>query len=418
MMRLAVFSAVLAAVLAAAGGHTGDEANFGKTPDPTDVAAGSLGGAKRVSKPGYHLNRLVAKGRAVAPHPLIVTSATQSYLGPFFNLAASMLRARGPSALNNVVLITLDTQLSQSLGRAGLADSLAEYNGLAQELGLTQSSNYSTSDADTLMPIWSFRMYLLNYLVSQGISVLLNDVDAVWAGDAVAKIIHRDEGYDVVASRGAYPRLLGRNLRRRMVGKWGATLCMGFVYFNSTAASIAFLRWALEKNAAVVDDQAWINMALYEGGLAWDKLAHGGSLRYSYSKGSDKPDVGRLPLNHSAIPATVAHQNDVLKVSLQPLAHIDRRCTREEKHAVVIHCNTNKKSHLKEFKARRWNLWFIRNDWEDSLNHVLGGMTAATVPEPHSRGWMPLMRAVLNRSIVDSWAPPTKQSVYTAQTQE
>ena len=364
-------------------------------------------------KPG--LAALVAKGRAVAPRPLILTSANHAYLGPFLNLAASVLRASGPRGLEPLVLITLDADITGMLATAGLGANTVGYAALARELGLcgnvsacTHGTNYTAS----LTPLWSFRVYLLRHLVANGVSVLLNDVDAVWVTDAVSRVVRRSTGHDVVASRGAYPGHLGRRRRPKKTGKWGATLCMGFVYFNSTMASASFLDWALRRNPRVVDDQAWLNTALDDAGLTWDTIAQDrGKLRYYYGKDTN---VGRLKLNHTPIPVAAAgRENDQLRVSLVPLSHVDRHCSRKEKHAAVLHCHTTlKDGATKEWKLRRRNMWFLHETWEQSLGSILAaGAPLRRAPAAgqgaHSgmAAWVRVLRAVVNRSMAAGWPP-------------
>ena len=64
------------------------------------------------------------------------------------------------------------------------------------------------------------------YLLHNDVSVLMNDIDAMWVQDPYKSIFANHPDISIFAQRGAFPGIYKR--------KWGAAACMGFIYFRAT----------------------------------------------------------------------------------------------------------------------------------------------------------------------------------------
>ena len=149
----------------------------------------------------------------------------------------------------------------------------------------------SVGHSDHMRDLWALRVLELRQLLRAGYGALFFDVDAVWQADlrharylgthsagtsnengnnrrtgstgSSSGIVH---AYDVVASRGSFPNDVGNF--------WGATLCMGLVYFAPTPGGKA----VVSRLAARIlpgqpfDDQMALNRALlHDAALTWLK---------------------------------------------------------------------------------------------------------------------------------------------------
>lgn len=66
---------------------------------------------------------------------------------------------------------------------------------------------------------------LINYL-QNGTSIILCDLDALFRADPFPALSQLQTKSQFIASRGLWPRNLS--------DRWGATLCMGFIYFKAS----------------------------------------------------------------------------------------------------------------------------------------------------------------------------------------
>jgi len=166
----------------------------------------------------------------------------------------------------------------------------------------------ANGDGAAMTELWQRRVVEINRLLSAGFGALCFDVDAVWKSDArsllgitrpslsaaprvtsTAAAADTDTDgsdsvgswsykYDVVASRGSFPNPI--------VKKWGATLCMGFIYFAPTKGArrlVSHMFASIDKAKKIkaeaalrgkqdpgFDDQISINQALAFGAhLTW-----------------------------------------------------------------------------------------------------------------------------------------------------
>ena len=124
--------------------------------------------------------------------------------------------------------------------------------------------------------LWAVRVLEAEKLLAAGHGAIFFDADAIWQTDVVTLLTAMSTEAtetntatpppDVVASRGRFPH----NIEK----VWGATVCMGLIYFAPTPGAAALLRAMrhyIDPDPAVpFDDQIAINRALMdEAGVRW-----------------------------------------------------------------------------------------------------------------------------------------------------
>lgn len=116
----------------------------------------------------------------------------------------------------------------------------------------------STLSIETIRSLWVIRLSLLSELLKSGFDVIYSDVDAVWLRNPLTNgegLLSPHMG-DIVASRGQFPT--------EVSDYWGATLCLGLIYFRSTEAVVSIVDRATTKAKIYKDDQIALNLALLE----------------------------------------------------------------------------------------------------------------------------------------------------------
>ena len=116
----------------------------------------------------------------------------------------SVRRTRGIPGLRELVVIALDAKLAATLPRHVQAMPLLA---LAREIDL---------DVDPWTPtyflpfLWAARIRLVATLLERGVSVLMNDLDAIWMQDPNEEIFAKlPPNTDIMAQRGIMPISLG-----------------------------------------------------------------------------------------------------------------------------------------------------------------------------------------------------------------
>ncbi|CAM9763628.1 unnamed protein product [Scytosiphon promiscuus] len=286
-----------------------------------------------------------------------------------------------------------------------------------EQMGITcvpMSSLHLPSHRD----IWKLRVHVLSCLVRVGrVDVIMSDADALWVNDPAAELFNsRNSGRDgdhnsrsggngrmlsasdafgqsgdgawrqeqsaggsnwldirdsdVVASRGSYPRILGK--------EWGATMCMGFVLFRAgnVASMATFLSFMEDLVMKTGDDQVSVNTAASKLGVVWDE---DGDMRYEEST---RYGVGHIPANSITAAAAAGYganssggtgvafedgHEEVrpLTVTLLPHNTYTRICDQSpiSDRTVVAHCyDPAKVASVKTFWMESMNLWSVEND--------------------------------------------------------
>jgi hypothetical protein len=379
---------------------------------------------------GGGLQRLVQQGLHVAPYPLILVLATGQYLDTLLNFAAGVLWHGRQQALRAFAPVALDKRAEMMFSRAGLAHPADGYGALAAELGIcgANCTDHSVvSDGDTILDstkrdlspvamrrIWNFRINLVKHLVDRGVSVVVNDVDATWRTDPIKFVI---ENYfnkaDIIASRGRFPMGLGSRVRHHKstnvvahLGRWGATVCMGFAVFQATPAVREFLIDGIQISPTVLDDQMWINKELCAQGLRWSRMTKDNGTKIVYEE-REQTDYGSLQWSHGrrhpsthwrccgsinvneegrescsfetisiTSPNISSDPTYKLKVALLPHSIVDRECHFPRIDSPIIeHCHSQKRGMAKKIDSKERGLWWLK----DELLHTATEKTEETL---------------------------------------
>eukprot|EP01061_Rhynchopus_euleeides_P027077 TRINITY_DN440_c4_g1_i1.p1 TRINITY_DN440_c4_g1~~TRINITY_DN440_c4_g1_i1.p1 ORF type:complete len:407 (+),score=94.47 TRINITY_DN440_c4_g1_i1:308-1528(+) len=228
--------------------------------------------------------------------------------------------------------------------------------------GLVTDKTHTTHKRQRLSPLFQMRMRLIQHFLASSPprNVLMSDIDAVWLSDPIPAL--KEVKADVVAQRGSHPKVLAT--------RWGATLCMGFLFLKAANRHLAsFARLAVSDVDFAGDDQEGFNVALLTADLTWEE-------RLEYDK-STSVDYGFTTAG--------------FRVALLPHSEYRRRCDASDslKGVVVAHCydkgiaKSNSTARIQRAKDR--GLWVLRNEWRDlpvvpPLDSFLSTITTRHVP--------------------------------------
>lgn len=222
---------------------------------------------------------------------------------------ANFLVAMQRIQIRNLAMVCLDDRITDFVKSIGL-------------------SCFSAAGTNSLGSIWRLRVHMLHSLVQNNVSVLMSDTDAIWKKSPFDLLLSAD----IAASRGSFPDFAAQ--------KFGATACMGFVFFRGSPKVAEFVKNGMLKHLAD-DDQVALNAALIGYDLHFDE----GRLEY---ENSTNISLGRA-----------------FDLSVNFLDHLrfQRQC-RNVDDAIVAHCFTQKTgpSKVKAFKEHK--LWYLREDWD------------------------------------------------------
>ena len=159
--------------------------------------------------------------------------------------------------LNTVIVLALDAEVHSTLTAHGATSVLVDQS--IEARGMRQRDF-----------VWLTRMELAQFLLRDGgVDVLMSDIDAHWLRDPLPLVRQRVAGgAHIVSSRASkWPA--------EQANKWGAVLCMGFVYVRSAPESVAFIEHVVAEMRASErpDDQVTMNQVLDAEGLAFDTLS-------------------------------------------------------------------------------------------------------------------------------------------------
>jgi hypothetical protein len=190
-----------------------------------------------------------------------------------------------------------------------------------------------------------------------GSDVIFSDGDAIWLKDPTPYISKLNlMSPQLIASRAWYPQ--------RLFKKWGASICMGFIYFNAGPFTIDFTNTMIEDlhlqmkvNDTKPDDQVAANYILEQWNISWPRKMVVGA--------NSIPDVGIVNRNSSDY-----------KIVLLPHSQFMRKChsmTSREiliaiDNATVVHCRLPTGSgSKKESKMKALSLWRLVDNWKYKL---------------------------------------------------
>lgn len=113
--------------------------------------------------------------------------------------------------------------------------------------------------------VWRYRMTIIVRYLQQDVSLLLSDLDALWRNDPYPDFVrYLDQGHSIIASRGLWPQDLS--------DRWGAALCMGFIFIRSSPVTTKLMQDVLElMQETTPDDQKAINTILFRRNITWSQ---------------------------------------------------------------------------------------------------------------------------------------------------
>jgi hypothetical protein len=247
---------------------------------------------------------------------VIVTAADYAYRGILVNWMAGVHKLR----IDNYVVLCLDDELAlfmQQIGRPCIHRP-------AQGAG----------------HIWLTRFQTAAVLLNSGMNVLMSDTDAMWLKDPTDLL----QG-DIAASRG--------NMPEDVASRFGATACMGFIYFRSVAPVRLLVDEVLDKGVSVAgkdfDDQIEFNEALVKHDLKFSKMLD--------LKHSDEIDYGSASVG----------ENMTLRIAMLDSRRF-RRFTQTNDDVYIAHLGTAHVAATKESQLKASGLWYLREKWDGQTN--------------------------------------------------
>lgn len=182
------------------------------------------------------------------------------------------------------------------------------------------------------------RIPYVRELVRAGRDVLISDLDALWLRDPLQTLQGIDAG--IVASRGSSPPSVS--------AVWGATVCMGFVFFRGSDPRVAAALDAL--TVPMREDQTDFNRNLLRERVRWDE----GRLAY-------------IPSAHTSYGTVMRPNRTYTGLRVAMLAHstFRRICPKGQKlnassGVIIAHChNKGKQQWLKLKKLKSVGLWYL-----------------------------------------------------------
>jgi len=214
---------------------------------------------------------------------------------------------------------------------------------LLSKLGLNCSFVHPISTANPSQ-VWPARNLEVKKILQAGFDVFESDADALWLKNPFPLIAKHPESV-FIASRGSHPPEISK--------KYGASICMGFVYIKTCDFTKHMWEHLLPKIEANPSngDQKPVN-TYFE---AHHPLQYARKLTYVDSK---SPDTGTFQFNNHALKLTLLAHHDVVRI-----------CDSEDmvRNAVVTHCLSAKNGEDKHVVASKFHLWQLGSNWEKTL---------------------------------------------------
>lgn len=210
--------------------------------------------------------------------------------------------------------------------------------------------SYTLPKRVSINHVWSVRMRLAREIMHAGYDVLISDSDALWTKNPYP-LIAAYPNADIVASQGSYPDDAVKQL--------GTAVCMGFVYFKATSASILLLE-AIAMNTKLYNDQRAFNQFLIQAVTRWEQAGQ-------------RLDISKVEqLKHTvALHASGTVRRRPFNITLLPEQLVRRNCTElsreESKQAYVLHCGFDKMLRHRAKLMQKYGLWRLRLDWRSQL---------------------------------------------------
>jgi hypothetical protein len=193
--------------------------------------------------------------------------------------------------------------------------------------------------------LWLIRGIVVKKLLIIGYDVILTDSDAIWLQNPFP-FLNQFPSSDIIASRASFPEEVYERL--------GATLCMGFVYFQTNPAVITLWTSIVDemvKNKQP-DDQRTLNIFMMRQGLHFTR-------KLNYRK-NYVDDTGSFRYEKYSYNLTFLSQNRFRRVC--ELNH-----GRLIYSSVVVHCSSSaKEMSLKQLGIANLGLWRLIDRWSSA----------------------------------------------------
>lgn len=316
---------------------------------------------------------LLVKMAADAMEDGVVTLvyASYSYKEPLFNWLVALRKAKRGMVTSGVLLICLDDGLVDLIRAAGW-DCFKE--AVTKNIEATESGSLNK---DTVKTLWVARVNHVQRILQAGINTILSDTDAIWLRDP-RKALTEDTG-DVIASRANFP----------YDSPWGATLCMGFIFFRASPQVSEMSKSALEQTILAQDDQIGFNRALFD--LPFEDRS-GKKLAFGRKITPNGNNVAKAAFYLS--PST---KDRPLRLTLLAHSSVARYCadvSEDDWNTVLIaHCHVNegKPAPTQKHKGNqathtaileKYHLYFLKKDWDSTVNDYVDGRAGRTDLDP------------------------------------
>lgn len=275
--------------------------------------------------------------------PVVLVFINIDYWGTYINWLSTTAQHMGSALSSRVATACFDVE---SIARL-------------EEIGASPCLNVKAS---TNNERWAARLRLIKELLHSGHGVILSDADALWIGDA-REFYYKGikDGSDIVASRATFPA--------EVQSAWGATLCMGFIAFQPSAANRALLGHVVHACGDRCDDQMVLNKV----------LLHSAQLRWNTTVSDNGPTaMGVGDLDNQKLSVTLLTSHAVRRQCSQPIRNM----------SVVMHCRSRKSGVSKEEEEKENHSWRLRPSWDQvarkpPLLEYLQAVTTAAHTSPH-----------------------------------
>ncbi len=113
-----------------------------------------------------------------------------------------------------------------------------------------------------LCDFWTYRLEIIQTLLTAGINVIHSDPDAFWLDDPLDEYFN-GALFDILASQGTvHPH--------ETLALWGFVLCCGLIYYRSSPPVLDFFSRLVDKSRVVKEDQRALNILLDELKVEWE----------------------------------------------------------------------------------------------------------------------------------------------------
>lgn len=164
-------------------------------------------------------------------HHLIIIFIDSKFFSLYHNWHLYFIDICGQARINQLELVCMDEIVINSLSKLGLKCSPHSF--------VIHSSGYAGMNSiKRPASIWIRRMEVIVFYLQHGMDLLLTDTDAIWRSDPYVDLNRYYSSADVIASKGSFPGTL--------FNQWGATICMGYIFFKASPFTIKFMEDAME----------------------------------------------------------------------------------------------------------------------------------------------------------------------------